>query len=196
MTAKKTNNNVIKVPEINISFDKNRTVDFPKKISGSDSAAELIRSLFDKGEIEFHEVFFVIYLNRANEPIGYYKHSVGGIAGTVADNRIILAGALKSLSSALIISHNHPSGNTKPSESDKVLTKKLQDGARLLDIAVLDHIILTKSDYSSLADQGLMGVDSPYPINLNPVTITQENKLELYELEAKAIELELELLNF
>jgi len=196
MVAKKTNNNVIKVPEINISFDKIRAVDFPKKISGSDSAAELIRSLFDKGEIEFHEVFFVVYLNRANEPIGYYKHSIGGIAGTVADNRIILGAALKSLSSAIIVSHNHPSGNIKPSESDKQLTKKLQEGARLLDISVLDHIILTKNDYSSLADQGLMGVDSPYPINLTSTAIIQENKIDLHEIEAKAIELELELLNF
>lgn len=193
MAADKKNKDVIKVPELNVSFDKGNTADFPKSISNSEIAARLIRSLYDKGEIEFHEVMFVIYLNRSNQPIGYYKHSIGGIAGTVIDTRIILGTALKSLSSAIIVAHNHPSGKTDPSQADKQVTKQLQDASKLFNISVLDHVIVTKTGYSSLADKGLMGIDSPYPINLSTPNLTQEknSNIELYELEAKAIEIEL-----
>lgn len=187
---------IIKVPELNVSFSKDSLVDFPTKISSSQTAAKLIRSLYEKDEIELHEVMFVIYRNRANQPIGYYKHSVGGVSRTVVDSKIILGAALKSLSSAVILAHNHPSGETKPSQADKDLTKRIQSAAALFDISVLDHLIITKTDYNSLADNGFMGVDSPYPIELMPPTVIEENKdsIKRYELEAKAIEVELELL--
>ena len=191
--TKKNKADRIEVPEINVTFQNDRNHDFPQIIKTSEIAANLIRSFFDKGEIELHEVMFIIFLNRSNEPIGYYKHSIGGTASTIVDTKIILGTALKSLSSALIISHNHPSGNIKPSESDKNLTKNLQESSKLLGITILDHLIITKDDYSSFADQGLMGADSVYPIHLQPTVQINEN---IQELEAQALAIELELLKF
>ncbi len=191
--AKKTNS-IIRVPEIKVSFDKHRAVDFPKKITSSDTAAELLRSLFDKGEIELHEVMFVIYLNQSNQPIGYYKHSIGGIAATVVDTRIILGAALKSLSTGIIICHNHPSGGLKPSEADKQMTKQMKQAASSMNIQVLDHVIVTKNGHASFADQGLMGIESEYPIDLSSQFINDEKLTKNQELEALALEIELDLL--
>ena len=192
---KKKPSTIIKVPELKVAYHKERAIDFPHKIKGSETAAKLIRSLYDDGEIELREVVFIIYFNRAKEPIGYYKHSTGGIAGTVIDIRLILGTALKSLSSAIIISHNHPSGNSKPSERDIKLTVKLQEAARLHDIDILDHIVITKNKHYSLADNGLMGLRTFYPIEKIQSDQLEEN-IELLEIEAKAIALELSLLKF
>ena len=132
----------IKTPEIQVSFDRGSYIDFPQKITQSSVAAKLMRSLFEKGEIELHEVFLAVFLDRANQPIGYYRHSIGGISGTVVDTRILLGTALKTLASGMLICHNHPSGNIFPSQADKNLTKKLADGTKSLDIALLDHTSL------------------------------------------------------
>jgi DNA repair protein RadC len=100
----------------------------------------------------------VLYLNNAQRVIGAYKVSDGGITGTVADLRLILSVALKSVACNFIIGHNHPSGNMKPSEADIALTKKLKDAGKLMDIKLLDHIILSPEDgkYFSMADEGLL----------------------------------------
>lgn len=92
-------------------------------------------------------------LNSANRVLGVMEVSSGGVAGTVADPKVIFAAALKC--SALILAHNHPSGNLRPSQADTNLTKRLVNGGELLDIAVLDHLIITEDDYLSFADEGL-----------------------------------------
>jgi DNA repair protein RadC len=86
-----------------------------------------------------------IFLNRQNNTIGWFKVSQGGLSGTVIDIRLILATALNCLASAIILCHNHPSGNLHPSEADISMTKKLQEASKLMDIQVLDHIILTET---------------------------------------------------
>lgn len=86
--------------------------------------------------------------------LGWSRVSTGGLAGCVADPKVIFQLALKSNSSSLIVAHNHPSGNTEPSESDRKLTKKLKCGGEFLDLEVLDHLILTCADYYSFADEG------------------------------------------
>ena len=103
-----------------------------------------------------HEEFWIILLNRAN--IVMKKHSIsnGGISGTVADPKLIFKVALDHLASSVVLVHNHPSGNLKPSEADKRLTKQLVSAGSLLDIAVLDHIIFTDSSYFSFADEQMM----------------------------------------
>jgi len=109
----------------------------------------------------FIEEFKILLLNRANRVIGCYEVSSGGTCGTVADPKVIFAVALKCCATSIILAHNHPSGNLKPSQADILLSQKLKAGGRLLEIEVLDHIILSpeiNSDkpYYSFADEGLM----------------------------------------
>jgi DNA repair protein RadC len=100
-----------------------------------------------------HEEFWVILLNRRLELITYKKISMGGISGTIADPKIIFQFALENLASAIIISHNHPSGSLEPSSQDIALTDKIKEGAALLDITLSDHIIFTETSFFSFADQ-------------------------------------------
>ena len=102
------------------------------------------------------EEFKVMLLNRGNKVIGVYEASSGGLTGTVADPRLILAAALKSLAVSIILSHNHPSGNLKPSRADEELTQKIKVAAAYHDIKVMDHIIITSEGYYSFANEGLL----------------------------------------
>jgi len=101
-----------------------------------------------------HEEFWVILLNRANMVLKKQPISSGGVSGTIADPKIIFKLGLENLASGIILVHNHPSGNIKPSEADINLTKKLKDGGRLLEMPVLDHLIFTNLNYYSFADEG------------------------------------------
>jgi DNA repair protein RadC len=102
------------------------------------------------------ESFVVVYLNRANHIIRQEVISEGGITGTVADPRIILKKALDHHAVSIILCHNHPSGNLKPSKADEQLTSKIKNAAAFLDIQVMDHIIVSEEGYYSFADEGLM----------------------------------------
>jgi DNA repair protein RadC len=102
------------------------------------------------------ESFVVVYLNRANHIIRQEIISEGGITGTVADPRIILKKALDYHAVSIILCHNHPSGNLKPSKADEQLTNKIKNAAAFLDIQVMDHIIVSEEGYYSFADEGLM----------------------------------------
>ncbi len=103
-----------------------------------------------------HEVFAVLFLNRANRINHFEIVSEGGITGTVADPRIILKKALQQNAVSIIVCHNHPSGNLRPSRADELLTQKLKEAAMLLDITMLDHIIVSDQGYYSFADEGFM----------------------------------------
>lgn len=104
----------------------------------------------------FVEEFKVLLLTRSNQVIGIVPISQGGISGTVADPKLIFAAALKSSASSLILAHNHPSGNLKPSEADIRLTRKMKEAGQFLDLPVRDHIILTQEGHFSFADEGLL----------------------------------------
>ena len=95
-------------------------------------------------------------LNRANRVIRKVQISQGGVAGTVADPKIIFKFALEDLASGLILAHNHPSGNLTPSQADTNLTQKLKESGKLLEIQVLDHLIIAGHKYFSFADEGLL----------------------------------------
>ncbi|MEN9699672.1 MAG: hypothetical protein RLZZ301_870 [Bacteroidota bacterium] len=103
-----------------------------------------------------HEEFFVIYLNFNNEIISVQQLSIGGMHSTIADGKRIFQQALRCHASGLILSHNHPSGQLKPSSHDKTLTMELRDFAKLIDMKVLDHVIFTDNGYFSFADEGLL----------------------------------------
>ena len=102
------------------------------------------------------EVFAVVFLNRANKINHFEIMSEGGITGTVADPRIILRKALEENAVSIILCHNHPSGNLKPSRADEDLTIKIKEAARYLDIKVIDHVIVSDEGYFSFADEGLL----------------------------------------
>jgi DNA repair protein RadC len=103
-----------------------------------------------------HEEFWVMLLNRGNRVIRKNQVSLGGVGGTVADPKIIFKMAVEELASGIVLAHNHPSGSPEPSQSDIALTRKFQEGGKLLDIQVVDHIIITDARYFSFADEGML----------------------------------------
>lgn len=103
-----------------------------------------------------HEEFHILLLSRANAIKSSALISKGGLSGTVADGKLIFKKALEESASAIILCHNHPSGNLKPSQSDIQLTKKLKEFGNMIDLPVLDHLIFTDNDYFSFADEGLL----------------------------------------
>lgn len=103
-----------------------------------------------------YEQFWLLLLNRANKIIKKINISEGGVSGTIADPKKIFKMALDNSASSIILCHNHPSGNTKPSDSDIKLTHKLRDAGQFLDISVLDHVIIGDEAYYSFADEGKM----------------------------------------
>jgi DNA repair protein RadC len=103
-----------------------------------------------------HEEFWVIYLKSNNEVIEKYQVSKGGVSGTVVDLKIIFKQAIQNLASGIILSHNHPSGNLKPSQADINLTRKIKHSGEVLDIPILDHLIFTNNGFFSFADESLL----------------------------------------
>lgn len=146
-----------KVNEIAISYSGSLKANLLPKVTCSQSAADLVYSQWNKETIELHETFKIMLLNNANKVKGIYEVSNGGITGTLVDVRILFAVLLKSLTTAVILLHNHPSGTLKPSEADKNLTEKIKKAGKLFDIKVLDHLILSPDgDYYSFADNGIL----------------------------------------
>ncbi|MDD2491609.1 MAG: DNA repair protein RadC [Bacteroidales bacterium] len=129
-----------------------RSKELPE-ITSSQSAAKIISPLLM--DLPYEECW-VMYLNRANRLISKNRMSKGGISSTVVDVKLIVKGALEKLASAIILAHNHPSGNAKPGESDKTQTKLLKDAASYFDITLLDHIIIAGDKYFSFADDGII----------------------------------------
>ncbi len=103
-----------------------------------------------------HEEFWILLLSRSNKVIAKELISKGGLSGTVADPKIIFSIALQHQASSIILAHNHPSGNLKPSQQDIDLTKKLYQAGKILDINVFDHLIITDDGFLSFADEGLL----------------------------------------
>ncbi|WP_310378423.1 RadC family protein [Flavobacterium sp.] len=123
-----------------------------QKINSSKAVFEIMQPII--GELP-HEEFWVLYLNNSNKVIYKSQISKGGITGTVADTRIIFKIALEQNAVGLILTHNHPSGNLKPSDADIQITKKLKIAANQLELNILDHIIITEASYYSFADEGI-----------------------------------------
>jgi len=146
-----------KVNEIKISYKGGLKSSMWQKINSSQDAAELLFEDWDKDTIALQEVFKIVLLNNSNKVKGVCQISQGGIVGTLVDLRILFAVILKSLSVAIILTHNHPSGKLMPSEADKSLTKKIKNAAKLFDIKLLDHLIFAPDgDYYSFSDNGIL----------------------------------------
>ncbi len=134
---------------------RRRTADVLEKdnVGGSKDAFQILQL---KLEDLPHEEFWIVLLNRANKVIDTKLVSRGGVSSTVVDSKVIFNFALESLASAIILAHNHPSGNLKPSNSDIRLTKKIVAAGKIMEVPVLDHIIVGDNDYFSFADEGLI----------------------------------------
>lgn len=124
-----------------------------KSIQSSEDAFSFIAAKLQDLPLE---EFWIILLNQASKPLKTIKISTGGVSQVVVDARIIMRHAITQLASSVILIHNHPSGNLKPSKQDIALTDKLKQGLTLFDIRLLDHLIITDSDYFSFADQGMI----------------------------------------
>jgi len=138
------------IREIKLSYSKNGLENI--KITDSDSAYKVLLDNWDMDTIELQEEFKVLLLNRANHVLGIYPLSKGGVSGTVVDVKLLLASAIKANASGIIIAHNHPSGNLKPSENDTRLTRKIKEASKFCDLNLLDHLIVTKDGFYSFSD--------------------------------------------
>lgn len=147
---------LLEVSEIQLSYKSTVKPSQRPKITGSKDAYEVLRKSWDDSKLELVEQFKAMFTNRANKVLGIYEVSTGGIAGTVADPKLIFVAALKVGASGVILSHNHPSGNLKPSQADIDLTKKIKEAGKFLEIQLMDHVILTSEGYFSFADEGLV----------------------------------------
>ncbi|MCC6837884.1 MAG: JAB domain-containing protein [Bacteroidia bacterium] len=141
--------------EISINYTPQfKLSECPIVISSKDADVQVRKVWSDK--IHYLEESLMMLLNRANRLIGYTKLSIGGTTGTVVDLKVIFQTALKANAQSIILFHNHPSGNLKPSEADKTITKNIKEAGRLMEIPLLDHIIITSEGYFSFADEGLL----------------------------------------
>ena len=126
------------------------------KIYSSEDAYKYLLPTYKEGTICYKEYFKVLFLNQASQILGYTLISEGGITDTTVDVRVILQAALLTNSVAIILAHNHPSGNLKPSRQDMDITKQVRDAAQFMRIKILDHIILSDTEYYSFADEGML----------------------------------------
>ena len=139
-----------------LELSKRRVLDgFNKemKISSSKNIYEIMHPLL--GDLA-HEEFWILHLNRSNKITKKIKLSQGGITGTVIDIKMLMKEAILNYSSAIILVHNHPSGNTKPSQADIDITKKIKEASKFFDITTLDHLIITSDSYYSFADERII----------------------------------------
>lgn len=129
-------------------------VDFNGTINDSAQAADFCRNFYFD-DINIYESFFIVLI-KGNRVIGWAKIAQGGVSCTTVDVKIIAKYAIDTLSTAVILCHNHPSGNLTPSKQDKTLTSKIVDALKLFDIQVNDHLIITDDSYLSFQEIGLI----------------------------------------
>ena len=147
----------MQVAEIELIYKSKVKASDRPKVTTSQDAFKLFKSNWDDNKIEFVEQFKVLFLNRANSVLGLFELSTGGVTGTVADPKLVFMAALKLNACNIILCHNHPSGNLKPSRADELLTQKIKEAGTYLDLPVIDHLIISAEDsYYSFADEGLL----------------------------------------
>ena len=148
---------LLKVCEVTLCYSHKVPAKDRPKISNSRNAYDILMQVYPAHQIALKEFFYVLFVNKANQVIGYHKLSEGGISATLVDIRLLFSAALKQLACGIILSHNHPTGTLEPSAADIELTRRIKEAGKILDIAILDHIILTPDNgYFSFADESRM----------------------------------------
>ncbi len=141
------------VAEVQLSYKPHFKAQERPQITSSKQAYDILISKWDMSLINYLEQAKMILLNRNNRVLGIVDLSKGGGSSTVMDTRVVFAIALKSTATSIILAHNHPSGNLRPSSDDIRITKKLKEAAKLLDIELHDHLIITENGYFSMAEE-------------------------------------------
>ncbi|CAA0190198.1 putative DNA repair protein [Tenacibaculum maritimum] len=141
----------MEIAEIKVSYTNNNKKRL--KITNSKMSYDLLLACWNKHLIELQEEFKVLLLNNSNQVLGIYPLVKGGSSAVNVDAKLVFSVALKCNAKGIILAHNHPSGNLKPSEADKTITQKLKKAGEYLDIAVLDHLIITKNGFYSFNDK-------------------------------------------
>jgi len=147
---------IFKVAEVQLSYKPHFKAQERPQISSSEQAYQVLIGNWDINLISFIEQAKMILLNRNNRVLGIVNLSTGGSASTVIDSRILFSIALKATATGIILCHNHPSGNLKPSPEDVRITERIKHGGKLLEIEVHDHLIISGHGYLSMAEEGYM----------------------------------------
>jgi DNA repair protein RadC len=138
--------------EMRVTIEKGPRI----KIKNSKESYDVFMNLFSQDIINFTEEMILLALNRQNEVYGWYRISSGGTSATICDAKVVFSILLKANASSFLLAHNHPSRSLKPSNDDIELTRNLVKAGRLLDIALLDHLIVSDTGYLSMADEGII----------------------------------------
>lgn len=144
------------VSEVEIIYRNHTPIQNRISVTKSQTAYEILRNTWDENKIELLEQFKILLIDRNGSCLGISEVATGGVTACVVDPRVVFAIGLKSKASGLILAHNHPSGNLKPSEADLSLTQKFMKAGSFLDIAILDHLIITTNGYYSFTDNGII----------------------------------------
>jgi DNA repair protein RadC len=155
-TSRKEKEILAKLSDIIISYHPKINPSKMVQVKNSKEAFELLIKSWDLGTIYLREEFKILVMNASCKVKGIHSLSIGGITGTIADPRIIIALATGCLATSVILAHNHPSGSTKPSEADFQLTQRLKSALALVDVKLLDHLIITPTEYLSMAEEGII----------------------------------------
>lgn len=143
------------VNEIELTYRKIHEVP-TDSVNDHEDAAKILRSVWDEGRIGLQEEFKILLLDSSSHCLGVVNIASGGLDACAIDSRLVFAAALKAKATRIILAHNHPSGNTKPSEADLQMTRQLCECGDILRIPILDHLIMTDSDYTSFCAKGLL----------------------------------------
>lgn len=143
---------------LKLRVDRKETTIPATLITSSQKSYEIFKAIFsyDDNDLNSYECFYTLYLDQAGKVVAVHKISEGAVNCTVVSVAKIAQGALLSHANSVILCHNHPSGNLRPSSPDIELTEKIKKGLALLDILVLDHIIISEKGYYSFADEGMI----------------------------------------
>lgn len=145
-----------KIAKVKLSYSLKVKASERPRITASKEIYEIFSHFWDLDTLEHIEQMKLVLLNRANRVLGIADISSGGVTGTVCDPKVIYQHALEANASSIILCHNHPSGNLTASTEDNKITTKIKEAGKFLDIALLDHLIITTEGYYSYADQGLL----------------------------------------
>jgi DNA repair protein RadC len=147
---------LLQVAEIDIIYKSKVKPSLRPQVKSPQDIYAVFRPTWDDNKIEYVEQFKAMYLNRAKYVLGIYEVSCGTTTGTIADPKQVFAAALKANACYIVLAHNHPSGNVKPSRCDVEITQRMAECGRLLSIPVIDHLIITTDSFLSFQDEGLM----------------------------------------
>ena len=145
-----------RLAELKVAYRSRKKLRERRPIRAPQDVEAYLRAIWNAKTLELVEEFVVVCLNGNHQALGWVKVASGGFNSAAVDPRLVFAVALKTASSAIVVAHNHPSGNAEPSEQDREVTRRLKEAGKLLGIGVLDHVILTKESAFSFAENGLM----------------------------------------